>query len=119
MIKCSALFVRSSQVQALLLICAVIASRSQAANVRGHPTLNNLRPRAAAFALSGPTPTTNTTFNQSCEQPDINSATWMQRGIDSYLQNLPNGTAMSLQVSPFERNSIEIIRLWSNPEYKK
>ncbi|KAG0144494.1 hypothetical protein CROQUDRAFT_64994 [Cronartium quercuum f. sp. fusiforme G11] len=109
MVRCSAKFINSTEMKALFSICALIASRAQAANVNGHPTLNNLRPRAAPFTLSGTAPASTTPVNQSCDQPDINSTTWIQRGIDSYLQNFPNGTTMSLQVSFSNQHSISTV----------
>lgn len=87
---------RAIEMKALFSILSLVSAHAQAANLNGHPHLNALRPRA--FSLGGTAPTSsNVPVNTSCEQPDINNTTWIQRGIDSYLESYPNGSALSLQ----------------------
>ncbi|EGG08379.1 uncharacterized protein MELLADRAFT_84906 [Melampsora larici-populina 98AG31] len=96
MVHSSGKATRSIEMKVLLSTFALLSAHAQAANLNGHPHLNTLRPRSP-FSLGGTAPASNVAVNTSCEQPDINNATWIQRGIDSYLESFPNGSTMSLQ----------------------
>lgn len=106
----SSTFTRSTEAKLWFSICALMACEARGANINGHfgshPSLNTLVPRSAPFALSGASPSLASNFSQNCSQPDINNVTWVTRGIDSYLQNLPNGSSMSLQARQFSLYNI-------------